>query len=525
MSVDPFSSFFFLYGPPGSGKSACGLALAENLGLPFYDLDREIEARSGETISQIFQGEGELGFRDRERAVLWQVLRLEPGVVALGGGALLDPHSRVQVESLGKVVCLDASLETLLERLRSSRAARPLLAGDGSSVGVDRQRLEQLLAVRAAHYASFGRRLDTTGRSLGECVWELQVHLGAFFIRGMDPGYDLRVAPGSLSATGEALRLRGLGGPAVVASDENVAGFYGQAVLHSLQAAGFAARLAVFPAGEVNKNIETAKYLWDEFLGAGLERSSTVIALGGGVVGDLAGFAAAAFLRGVAWVALPTSLLAMVDAGLGGKTGVDLPQGKNLVGVFHAPRLVLVDPDVLATLPEVELRAALAEIVKAGLIADPYLFSLCSRGWQSVLEDLDEILRRAMAVKIRLIEADPFEKGPREALNLGHTIGHAVELASGFRLRHGEAVAIGLVREARLAERIGLARAGLEDQVREVLLGLGLPVEIPSGLDEEAIRAALNLDKKRQAGVVRFSLPVEVGEVRCGVKVEVSMVP
>ena len=244
-------------------------------------------------------------------------------------------------------------------------------------------------------------------------------------------------------------------------------------------APAYTARLALVPPGEEHKTVATVGKLWEEFLAGGLERSSTVLALGGGVITDLAGFAAATYLRGVRWVALPTSLLGMVDATLGGKTGVDLPQGKNLVGAFHPPSLVLADPRLLATLPEAELRSGMAEVVKHGILADEQLFARCAQGWAAVTADLDEIVRRAMAVKIGFIQSDPYEKGLRAALNLGHTVGHAVELASAFRLRHGEAVSIGLAVEARLAEDAGIADAGLAETIRACLQGLGLPTADP----------------------------------------------
>jgi 3-dehydroquinate synthetase len=238
------------------------------------------------------------------------------------------------------------------------------------------------------------------------------------------------------------------------------------------------------------------------------------------VVGDTAGFAAATFLRGVPWVALPTSLLAMVDASLGGKTGVDLPEGKNLVGAFHPPRLVLADPQSLDTLPEAELRSGMAEVVKAGVIGDPELFNLCAHGWGELRSNLGEVVRRAMAVKISVIEEDPYEKSSRAALNLGHTLGHAVELVSDFQLRHGEAVAIGMVAEARLAERLEIAEPGLADEIERVLKGLGLPVDIPGGINRQAVLSAIQVDKKRLDGSVRFVLPVRLGEVRVGVNVD-----
>nr|HMN61351.1 3-dehydroquinate synthase family protein [Anaerolinea sp.] len=222
------------------------------------------------------------------------------------------------------------------------------------------------------------------------------------------------------------------------------------------------------------------------------------------------------------WVGLPTTLLSMADASLGGKTGADLPQGKNLVGAFHPPALVLADPNLLATLPEAEQRSGMAEVVKHGLLADESLFRRCKSGWQAVQLAWPEVVRRAMAVKIGFIQADPYEKGARAALNLGHTVGHAVELASGFRLRHGEAVAIGLVVEARLGERLGVTQPGLAERIAACLRGLGLPVEVPEGINADAFLRALKVDKKNAAGQVRFALPERIGAYRVGVSVEMD---
>jgi 3-dehydroquinate synthetase len=234
----------------------------------------------------------------------------------------------------------------------------------------------------------------------------------------------------------------------------------------------------------------------------------------------MAGFTAATFMRGCNWVCVPTTLLSMVDASIGGKTGFDLPEGKNLVGAFNPPRLVLADPDVLSTLPERELRSGFAEVVKHGIIADPELFDLCAQGWETVNSRLPEVVRRGMAVKVKVIEDDPYEQGVRAALNLGHTIGHAVELVSGFSLLHGEAVAIGMVAEARLAERLAVAGPGLSEALKSTLTALGLPVEIPKDLEREKLISAMKVDKKKRSGVIRFVLPVKIGEVKVGVVVE-----
>jgi shikimate kinase/3-dehydroquinate synthase len=502
----------FIYGPPGSGKSAAGRLLASSLGLPFYDLDEEIEARSRATIPELFQREGEAGFRGRERKILAKFLG-GAGVVALGGGALLDLNNRRDVEAAGQVICFSARVDDLVERLLADVEERPLLAGDLHS------RLAELMERRAAHYNSFPLQVETSGLSPDATAWEAQVQLGMFHVRGMGSGYDVRLLLGGLERIGEMLVQRRLKGPVALAADENVAPLYAEKVRRSLKAVGLESHLVLISAGEQHKTLQTVNALWDAFLDGGLERSSTVLALGGGVTGDLAGFAAATFLRGVAWVAAPTSLLAMVDASLGGKTGADLLRGKNLVGAFHPPRLVLADATTLTSLPVAELRSGLAEVVKAGVIGDEALFRMCVAGWRAVIETLDLVVGRSMAVKVRLIQEDPYEKGQRAALNLGHTIGHALESGSGYRLRHGEAVSIGMVAAARLSERLGVAQPGLAEEIAVALQGLGLPVIAPPGLDWDTILQGMRVDKKRQGGALRFALPERIGKVQVGIEV------
>jgi len=514
--MHPRPDFFFLYGPPGSGKSRTGQLLAQRLALPFYDLDAEIERRCEQTIPAIFADQGESGFRARERAALQAVLENNGGVVALGGGALLDSACRQLAETNGTVVCLSAPFETLLARLCGD-ASRPLLGGEEERAA----RLNALLAQRSQHYASFALRLDSDRLSPEQVCDEIQILLGAFHVTGMGAGYDVRVLAGGLERCGALLRQRGLQGPVALVCDENVARHHAGGVQRALQASGYTVQPIVIPPGEAHKTPETVGRLWQGFLEGGLERGSTVFALGGGVVGDLAGFAAATYLRGVRWVCAPTTLLAMADASLGGKTGADLPQGKNLVGAFHPPSLVLADPAVLQTLPEEELRSGLAEVVKHGILQDETLFARCARGWPAVAEpDWGEVVRRAVAVKVRFIETDPYERGVRAALNLGHTIGHGVERLSDYRIRHGEAVAIGLVAEARLAERIGLAESGLAEHIRGVLSGLGLPTEIPAEMDPQTLQSAMQVDKKRAGGRLRYALPLRIGAFQVGVEVE-----
>lgn len=518
MTHSAAQTLYFIYGPPGSGKTTLARRLAALLDLPFADLDDQIEVDAGMSIPAIFNAESERGFRLRERAALETVVRNGRGVVALGGGALLDPACRELAESAGQVLCLLTERDVLLERLGREAGTRPLIGSDPGW----RERLDTLLAVRAAHYHSFATRLDTSALDPDEMARKAQVLLGAWRVGGMGAPYDVRVRSGGLDGLGDLLKARGLQGPLALVCDANVAAIYADRAATSLERSGYRVSRVVIPAGEEHKNLTTLSTLWDAFLAAGLDRHSTVIALGGGVTGDLAGFAAAVYLRGVRWVAVPTSLLAMVDASLGGKTGVDLPQGKNLVGAFHPPSLVLADPQVLSSLPAGELRSGMAEVVKHGILADLTLFVQAERGWDALLSRPEEMVRRAMAVKIAFIQSDPYEKGVRAALNLGHTIGHAVELASGFTLRHGEAVSIGLAVEARLAEAHGIAESGLAARIGACLRGLGLPVEIPASIDGDAFVGALKVDKKNAGGQVRFALPERIGAYRTGVALEMD---
>jgi 3-dehydroquinate synthase len=380
----------------------------------------------------------------------------------------------------------------LLERLTADPEKRPLLAGDLET------KLSSLLAKRADHYASFPLKLLVDALTPEQSARRAQILLGWHHLSAMGR-YDVVVG-----------QIANLSSGNLIVTDENVAKFHLEKIQ---QAIGRAVPAIVVPAGEQHKNLATIQRLWKAFLENGLDRKSTVIALGGGVVGDMTGFAASTYMRGMDWICIPTTLLSMADAALGGKTGFDLPEGKNLIGSFHPPRRVLADPEVLSTLPEAELRSGMAEVVKHGIIADPELFELCSRGLGWVQNNLEEIVKRAMAVKIQVIEADPYEKGIRATLNLGHTVGHAVELVSGFTLRHGEAVAIGMAAEAKLAERLTVARAGLSEAVAGTLSALGLPVQIPKNLPREEVVRAMRVDKKKNAQAIRFALPAEIGRV------------
>lgn len=343
--------------------------------------------------------------------------------------------------------------------------------------------------------------------------------------------YPVVVESGALAALPARLAALGLRGALWLACDAAVAATYGERLAEGLRSAGFTVHLHSVASGEASKGPEGLWRLYDWMIGGGVERRDAVLALGGGVVGDLAGFAAASVLRGVAVVQLPTTLLAMVDAAVGGKTGINHPLGKNLIGAFYQPRLVLADTATLATLPPRELRAGMAEVVKHGVIADAGLFAelealAAIQGWASIplaawptgnptlVERLTAIVRRAVAVKVGVVSRDEREQGERITLNYGHTVGHAVEALMGYGpLLHGEAVAIGMHAAARIAVAMGLCDAGLVERQRRLLAAYGLSVAVPHGLDPEAIIAATLRDKKVQARRVRWVLPTAVGSV------------
>lgn len=506
---------YFLYGPSGSGKSTVGRLLAERWEIPWIDLDVKIEQESNQTIEALFQDRGEHGFRELESLVLRQLLNDDHSmVVSLGGGALLADANRLAALEKGVVIVLSAQPDTLLARLQADPNARPLLKGDA------RQRLADLLSRRHDHYQSFGDPLITDGLTPDAIVRELQTRFGRFHLAGMGSPYDVLIGDGMLDQLGYLLVERNLNRPYALVCDDHVEPLYSHRVLTLLAESGIEGSKIILRAGEEHKTVQTVSGLWESFVNVGLERDSLVIALGGGVIGDLTGFAAATFLRGVPWVNIPTTLLSMVDASLGGKTAADLPQGKNLVGAFHAPSLVLSDPRVLKTLPPAELRNGLAETIKHGMIADPGLFERCGAGWPARDEEAAALVSRAVAVKAEVVMADPFEKGRRQCLNFGHTIGHGIEKASAYSLSHGESVAIGMLLETRLAESLHLCEPGLADQLARTLTACGLPLTVPPGVSRDAVISAMRVDKKRSAGQLHFALPEAVGRVRTGVVID-----
>ncbi len=519
-----------LTGFMGTGKTKIGRILAEMLDRPFLDMDAVLVERFAKPISAVFAEDGEAVFRAAESALCVELAAQSGLVISTGGGALVNPANRDALSATGTVVCLTATVDEILARTDGDND-RPLMGADRAA---RRARLESLLAARADAYAAIPIQIDTTGKPPAQIIAQISQSLNLKITQSHPENpmtqptnkqtnnpttipvttptgaYPIHIGDGLLVHVGTLLLESGVRpGSAAIVSNPDVAQIYAGAVAQSLSAAGFDAHLCTVPEGEAHKTLASIASLYDQFLAAGLDRRSPVIALGGGVVGDMAGFAAASYLRGVPFVQIPTTLLSMVDASVGGKTGVDLPQGKNLVGAFIQPEVVIIDPAVLATLPAAEFRSGMAEVIKHGILGGPALFAALEGDGPA---DLAAMLADAVGVKVAVVEEDPFERGRRATLNLGHTFGHAIELVSHFRVRHGEGVGLGLVASAHMATELGLCDEALAARITNLVERIGLPIRI-SGYDVDKVYAAMAHDKKRVGKNLRFIVPRAIGDV------------
>ena len=512
-----------LVGLMGSGKSAIGRRLALLLGLPFRDADAEIEHAAGCTVAEFFERHGEPEFRLGERRVIRRLLAGPPCVLATGGGAFMDPETRAAIRAEATSVWLRCTLATLVRRT-ASRNHRPLLRqGDPETI------LARLMEQRYPVYAEADVHVHcgddspdvTTGRvaaALSRYTPPLRVPVS------LAPSpYEVIIGDGLIGRAGAHLAPVLPQKRAVVVTDSHVGPIHLENLLAGLADTGIDARTITVQAGEASKNFPTYQHVVEALLEAGVERRTAVIALGGGVIGDLAGFAAATTLRGLPFVQIPTTLLAQVDSSVGGKTGINTVFGKNLAGAFHQPRVVLADTAALRTLPPRELRAGYAEIAKAGLIGDPAFFGWCEINAAALLKGnailQAEAVARACAFKAAVVTDDEREEKSsdgRALLNLGHTFGHALEAEYAYSgaLLHGEAVAIGLGLAFRLSEKLELCPRGLADRVITHIATCGLPAEIRD-LDRRFSAATLvghmQRDKKMRDGKLAFVLARDIG--------------
>ena len=537
----------FLVGLSGSGKSTVAGLVAKELGWRAIDADRQVEANTGREITEIFATEGEAAFRDIEAGFLESCVDIERVVIATGGGAVTSDRGRAAIAQ-GFSVWLASSPEVAAQRLSADAGTeeRPLLKGDDGL----HSRLEVLLQERLHLYQASNAAVDVdhlapevVAQEIVRLWFEHRSAAGhggggesalppfeprddvAAIVRTATASYPIVVANRSLSRIGEICRDEGLNGRAFVIADSAIRPLYGEQVVSALASAGYEAKVFDFEGGESAKHLGTVSTVYDWLIDARCERGDFVLCVGGGVVTDLGGYTAATYLRGISFVHVPTSLLGMVDAAIGGKTGVDHPKGKNLIGAFAQPRAVIIDPEVLATLPQRELQAGWAEVVKHGLILDEELFQRLEAvaGDPKAMAD-PFLIGWSTHIKAMVVSEDEREADRRTLLNYGHTIGHAIEAVTGYsQYLHGEAVAIGMRAAGIISMEKGLLSPEEFDLQQYVIERCGLPTSAP-GVDRESVLQATLLDKKVSAGRVRWVLLDRIGHASIHADVEDSLV-
>ncbi len=503
----------FIGGFMATGKSSLAPRVAERTGLPWVDTDARIEQRAGASVADIWRREGERAFREREKEILNELLAGPPRVIACGGGTLLDRASRHAALDHGVVITLTAAPTVVVARA-GDLTLRPNLMGPDPVA-----RATELVGARAAAYAECHATLATDDVDL-DTLADAVVAIARRHPIAVPLGtrtYVIDVVsdhPAAITDAVAALAPSSL----VVVTDAHVYRAQHRRLESALGPLPMEGNLVTLAPGESNKTIAAVMTIWDSALGAGVDRNAVVLAFGGGVIGDLAGFAAATLLRGVRFVQAPTTLLAMVDASVGGKTGFDHASGKNLVGAFHQPSAVVADLANLDSLSDREVHAGWAEVVKIALTSDADLFARLEDEADALMakrpEAVAAVVRRAIELKAKIVRDDETEQGHRALLNLGHTFGHALEAATGYReLLHGEAVAAGLVAELAWTSARGWTPKAVVDRTTNLLARLGLSIDISSNRWAVA-RRFIRLDKKRSSAKVRLPVVEDFGRAR-----------
>ncbi|PKU90020.1 bifunctional shikimate kinase/3-dehydroquinate synthase [Bifidobacterium thermophilum] len=510
-----------LIGMPGAGKTRVGGEVAQMLGVRFTDSDEVIEQRAGMRITEYFSEYGEPKFRELESQVIADLLRTAGGIVSLGGGAPMTESVRRNLQKYisqgGKVVYLQADPQEAMERARRG-GNRPMLAGDAAARwrALYEERDPVFDAVANVHVHTRGSSPQHAARKVMDMVMEHDVHVTGASITP----YDVRIGVGTSNHLAEVLGDRPVRIALIHTAPVQRHSDRARALLRQ---AGYEVSDVLIPDAEAGKTIEVANGIWQRLGNEGFTRSDAVVGLGGGAATDLAGFVAATWMRGIRYVNCPTSLLAMVDASTGGKTGINTPQGKNLVGSFYTPAGVLADMRTLETLPNDIFIEGLGEVAKSGFIRDPEILSILEDHAQelrefdgstflgSPLEDVvAELIERTVKVKAYHVSNDLCEAGLREFLNYGHTLGHAIEQIEHFKWRHGNAVAVGCVFAAELSSILGYIDQDLVDYHRQLLGSLGLPISW-SGGDWDSVLTLMHRDKKARGNTLRFVVLEGVG--------------
>ena len=521
-----------LIGFMGTGKTIIGKKLADRLKWDFLDTDIEVERVLGKTIPQIFKQFGEARFRSEEKLIVKKLSKKKNLIVATGGGAVLDSENVSCLRENGILICLTADPETILKRIKTGQN-RPLLSGKEDL----KQKIEELLLARSQAYSAADLSIDTSSDKPDQIVENIIQNLKErkkmpapvdIYLDFDKRSYHIYIGQGLINSVGYYLKELNLGKSVLLVSNPKVFSLYGDLVAEKLSAAGYRVVPALAPDSEEAKSLDVAGKLYDLAYHNELDRQSVVIALGGGVVGDLAGFVAATYMRGIAFVQIPTTLLAQVDSSVGGKVAVNHPFGKNIIGAFYQPKLVLSDIELISTLDDRELRTGLAEVIKCAIIADQEFFLWLVDHIGDLLDRQPDALAMAIAascrIKAEVVQEDETENGRRAILNFGHTVGHAIEALSGYNLyRHGEAVAIGMAAESRLASELGILTHEDENHILGLIKKAGLPLELPGQLLIDQLMVSILKDKKVIDREYTFALPVKIGraEVVKGIPEEV----
>lgn len=525
-----------IIGFSATGKTVIAKMVAQRLGWKAVDMDDEIVHLTGKSIPQIFAQEGEQHFRKLETEVLKKACRQHNAVIATGGGAVISEENRSLMKKGGFIVCLEAQPETVFKRLKqdllnSESKKRPLLAVESPL-----DRIEELKKLRQNLYSIADWTIHTDNLSLDEVVFEvvrgwqiiarksvITENRNSFLVHSQIGDYPVILGNGIFKNAGKYLKKYGLSGRVFVISDDNVFSLYGDELLKNLETGGYPAIGLSVPPGETTKTLWKAIEIYDFLIENRVERNDIILALGGGMVGDLAGFTASTILRGIKFVQLPTSLLAMVDASIGGKVAINHGGGKNLIGSFYPPQIVLSDINTLQTLPRRELISGYSEAIKHAIIRDVGLFKLFEKHKQELLRIepaiMTKVVKQSAAIKGEIVSQDERESGIRIFLNFGHTIAHAIEAATSYEgISHGEAVAIGMVGAARLSQSLGILQEFISDRIISLIQGFGLPV-FCRGVNIEAVMSAMQLDKKTKGKETQWVLLQDIGKavVRSGV--------
>ena len=520
-----------LVGLPGSGKSAVGRRLAHRHGASFVDLDEVIEKSAGSPIPDIFASRGEAAFRELEREAVTGLGPADPEpeirrVIATGGGAVIDPRNRWALYRHRVPVWLDVRPEVLAQRLRRSPNVRPLIAGRDPMGAIRNLTRDRERFYSAAHRMNGVAELVSIVERIDELVARLGRHPEpTVLVRGRSLGGDFVIGEG-IASTVVSDTLRGLRARrAILVSEPGAWSTVGGSLGAALESEGWPLEQVLLPQGETAKRLSVIEEAAGRLASLRAERGEPLVAVGGGALGDAAGFLAATWLRGVPYVQVPTTLVAQIDSSIGGKTGVDLPAGKNLVGAFHPAAAVVIDIALLASLPERQLRAALGEAAKMATLGDERLMDLLETEGPAIASGaaaatqsgaLAELVERAAWAKVEIVDADEKEQAAadgRITLNLGHSLGHAVEAAGGFgELLHGEAVAHGLRGAVRIGRELGVTPPERAHRVERLLDALGLATT-PLPYPLPAVLAALAADKKHADGALRWVLPTADGAI------------